>query len=276
MSDYKIKVILFFLFFISIIFNFSAKKSGLYFEDSFFRQSAEWVGKYPPDFRIQLINGDDFHLAENIGKKIIILNFFAIWCEPCKREIPELNSYYKKHQQENFILIGIEQGEESKKVLKFMQENKIEFPVGIDEEGDIKELYEISSYPIAIFIGFDGKIKLYHQGAITNAEIAFDNLYAEELKNYNPKKGIKKEEYYQKLKEQGKGKILATESSLMSERALKISRKMICPCGCDDPVINCGCDTAKKIIAELKRMEFTNEITDEEIIKKLNKKYCIK
>jgi len=274
MSEYKIKVFLFFIALVSIIFNFSAKKSGLNPTNNLMFSSAQWMGKYPPDFHLELLDGGEFLLSDNIGKKIIIVNFFATWCLPCKREMPELNAYYKKHKGENIIMIGIEQGSDLKKVKEFVKENKVDFPIGIDKGMEIQELYKIYSYPVTIFIGFDGRIKLYQEGEITNADIAFDNIYKEELNHQ--KYRISKKEYYEKLKIQGEGKIIATETSLMSERARRIGKQMNCLCGCDHNVIECECSLAKKIRKELAAMKYDDKISDDEIIRNLNKKYCKK
>jgi len=140
-----------------------------------------WQGKYPPDFELNLLNGEKFVLSEHIGKEVIVLNFFTTWCEPCKDELPELASYFAKHREEGLVLVGIDGDEKKDLVEGFAANEKILYPVGIDEGGGIQEKFAVRSYPSTIFIGADGKIALYETGAIYNADVTFGSLYKTNL-----------------------------------------------------------------------------------------------
>jgi thiol-disulfide isomerase/thioredoxin len=63
-------------------------KSDIAEVESHVRQSALWQGHTAPDIELPLLEGGTFHLADHIGKQVIILNFFATWCQPCRAEIP--------------------------------------------------------------------------------------------------------------------------------------------------------------------------------------------
>src|ERR1700730_18063927 len=93
--------------------------------------------------------GGRFQLSENIGKKIIVLNFFATWCDPCREEMPELNAYFHAHKAEAFLLLGSDAEEKQDRVGAFLTDLKIDFPAGVDA-GTIQKQYGISAFPTTV------------------------------------------------------------------------------------------------------------------------------
>src|SRR6266568_670916 len=65
-----------------------------------------WVGRMAPEFELKTTKGESFKLSENVGRRIVVLNFFATWCGPCKQEMPELVRYGDKHTDDPFLIIG--------------------------------------------------------------------------------------------------------------------------------------------------------------------------
>ncbi len=156
-------------------------------------------GSYAPDFGVELIDGSSFTLSDHIGNKIIIINFFATWCGPCKSEMPELTKFHDLHRGDPFILLGIDARESEDKVWDFIDEFEVEFPVAIDR-GKLLGSYGIVGFPTTVFIGADGKIQLYESGAVMNAEAAFGRLYKQNMDVIVAGKGIDKATYLKALK----------------------------------------------------------------------------
>lgn len=265
-----------------LVFHLSAKEqpSGDVEEGLFggFKKPIEWQGRMAPDFEIEFINGEAFNLSEQVGRRVIILNFFATWCGPCKAEMPELNKYFDTHQREPFLLVGIDADESVETVRKFIDRYKVRFPVGIDRNGRIQKAYGVRSYPTTVLIGVDGRVRLYQIGQIANADIAFDSFLTIGLEQLKAKKGINKETYLAQLKEQEESKPeepSGKEKSRLSARAHAITEAMDCPCGCADRVADCSCKTAKNIRKKLEAEDLTGK-TDEEVITALNKEFCVK
>ena len=131
-----------------------------------------WHGKFAPDFELQLIDGETFHLADAVGKKVVILNFFTTWCGPCRSEMPELNRFYLKHKDDPLIMIGIDCGEKEEAVTAFLKVVDVSFPVGIDGGGRIMEKYGVEAYPTTVLVNTQGRVEIYESGAIANADVS--------------------------------------------------------------------------------------------------------
>ncbi len=159
----------------------------------------ELRGELAPNFSLSLLNDQKFDLAEHVGKKVIVLNFFTTWCSSCRQEIPELQDYYASHKDKSFLLVGINIKEARRKVKDFVVNQDITFPVGIAPGEAIPSLYNVKSYPTTVVIGVQGKIQKYETGAISNASIAFDEIYKEQIKLLENNKTINKNEYLAEL-----------------------------------------------------------------------------
>jgi thiol-disulfide isomerase/thioredoxin len=242
--------------------------------------STEWKGQIAPDFEIQTIDGGHFQLSEAVGKKVIVLNFFATWCGPCREEMPELNRYFSEHKNESFLLLGIDSHEPQRDVEGFVQELNVSFPVGIDA-GAISDKYGVDGFPTTVVIGVDGKVQFYESGALANADVAFDNLLSQNLALLKQGKGIAPEDYRREASKQHALPVHKTEATTstqeetkVSPRAKQIASRMDCPCGCVKKVQNCTCNTSSKIKNALTHDDIQGQ-SDDEVIKSLNKRFCV-
>jgi peroxiredoxin len=241
--------------------------------------NTEWRDHIAPDFELNTNHGERFRLSENVGKKIIVLNFFATWCEPCRDEMPELNRYFNQHKSESFLLVGIDSEEKQDRVDALVKDLKIDFPMGIDA-GPIAKQYGVSALPTTVLMGVDGKVQFYEAGGLANAEVAFDNLLRQNRQLIQTGRVISREEYRSQAEKQSalpvhqaRQESTTVEKPKLDERAKRIVARMDCPCGCDDKVQTCTCNTATKIKKALADEDFKNE-SDDEIIKELNKRFC--
>lgn len=140
---------------------------------------ANLEGKMAPDFTLATLGGDAFTLSEVIGKKVIIINFFATWCAPCKEEMPALTAFHRAHRDRPVVLLGIS-SETAAEVETFAEEYDITFPMGIDRS-QIGELYQIEVLPTTVLVGADGRIHRYLVGAITDTDRALGGAVEKNL-----------------------------------------------------------------------------------------------
>jgi thiol-disulfide isomerase/thioredoxin len=144
-------------------------------QESFSISGVDWHNQTAPDFEMRTITGQLFNLEDEVGKKVIVLNFFATWCGACRAEMPELERYFAKHRSNSFLLVAVDAEEQADRVHAFLDEFKVTFPAGVDQ-GAIQQKYDIEAFPTTVVIGVDGKVQFYGTGAVVNAEVAFDNL----------------------------------------------------------------------------------------------------
>ncbi len=241
--------------------------------------STEWRGQIAPDFELKTTRGERFQLSENVGKKIIVLNFFATWCAPCRAEMPELNGYFNNHKAESFLLLGVDAEERQERVDEFLSDLKIDFPVGVDA-GPIRKQYGVSALPTTLLIGVDGKVQFYETGALVNAEVAFDNLLRQNHQLIQARRVISPDDYRLQAQKQpalpvrqAEEKSSAEEEYKLDPRGKQIVARMNCPCGCEKKVQTCACNTSKNIKKALASEDFKDK-QDDEIIRALNKRFC--
>jgi peroxiredoxin len=111
-----------------------------------------------PDFRIENLAGGDAGLADYKGK-IVLLNFWATWCMPCRAEMPSMEALWKKYKEQDFVVVAISIDEGSKKrVATFIDIFDLSFPVLLDPESEVNDLYKVSNMPTSFLIDRNGKI----------------------------------------------------------------------------------------------------------------------
>lgn len=125
------------------------------------------LGQYAPDFETEYLNGEKFKLSELKGKPII-LNFWATWCIPCKREMPLLQ---KLHNEGKIIVVGVNLQEDKKTVEKFVEELNITFPIVLDKDGSLEAMYNVILKPATYFVDENGVIVDKKFGELTNKDL---------------------------------------------------------------------------------------------------------
>jgi thiol-disulfide isomerase/thioredoxin len=244
------------------------------------RQQApsRWVGRLAPDISLATLDGARFRLSDEIGRRVVVLNFFATWCGPCKAEMPELAKYQEK-AGDVVRLIGIDAQETRAVVEPFVSALDLPFPVAIDESGEVLQRFDVQAFPTTIVIGADGRVKVYEVGQISNAEVSLGRAVERERREIAAGRGITPDAYRAQLARGPAGpagdRAARSGESALTGRAERIAKAMPCPCGCDDQLPDCTCRTAKQIKARLAESDFGDR-SDAAIMEALNKEFCMK
>lgn len=119
------------------------------------------VGGIAPDFEVTNTHGDKVVLSDYKGK-VVVLNFWASWCEPCINEMPLINEVYESNRTD-VVTLFVNAGESKGTVNEFLSAHQFEFPVIIDVTGKVSQLYGIVGLPVTYIIDKDGKL---HQSAV--------------------------------------------------------------------------------------------------------------
>ncbi len=238
-----------------------------------FTQPGDWAGRVAPDFELRLLDGRTFRLADEVGRHVVVLNFFATWCGPCRAEMPELERF-QRDAGDSVVLLGIDAEEKASLVTAFRDELRLTCPIGIDESGGILKRFQVGTFPTTVVIGADGRVKLYEIGAIANADVTLRPIVTTELASIAAGQGVDRDAYLAAAAA-AVAPTPADGPRALEGRARRIAEAMPCPCGCSDLVSECDCKTAKGIKARL--AEGVSEgLTDAEVMEALNKEFCMK
>jgi len=121
-----------------------------------------------PDLQWEDIYGNSVSLKDFRGK-VVLVNNFAVWCPPCKAEMPELESYYSEHKDKDFVILGIEAGQPRDMVLLFAQNMGLSFPVLLDPNMESIRAFRMNGLPNSILIDRQGIIRQTWVGAVDKA-----------------------------------------------------------------------------------------------------------
>ena len=110
-----------------------------------------------PAFTLTNLEGKKVKLGDFRGK-IVFLNFWASWCDPCREEMPGMEKLYRDLGNEDFVILGVNIKETKEKALKFAADLKISFPLLLDRDGNVGLLYGAWGLPTTYIIGKKGEV----------------------------------------------------------------------------------------------------------------------
>jgi peroxiredoxin len=133
--------------------------SILFAQDDVATSTMVKIGDPMPAFTTTSLSGKSLSSDEMKGK-VVLINFWATWCPPCKAELPLLQAnIYNAIKDPNFAVVCISRGEEQDVVKKFIASNKYTFPVYLDSGTNTYKLFATKYIPRSFVVGKDGKVK---------------------------------------------------------------------------------------------------------------------
>lgn len=126
------------------------------------------IGKQAPDFELETLEGIKIKLSEYRGKRVV-LNFWASWCPPCREEMPQIQKIYENNP--DILVLGVNLQESKEAIESFIKKLGIKFPILLDPNAQVKEMYNVFTQPVTYFIDKEGKITDKKFGALTIEEI---------------------------------------------------------------------------------------------------------
>jgi peroxiredoxin len=117
-----------------------------------------------PNFTLQSNAGGQVSLASLKGK-VVMVNFWATWCVPCRQEMPHLEALYQKYNSLGFELLAVNvEKNNAEGARRWLQETPVTFPVLFDPENQVTKLYKVQTMPSTVIIGRDGTMRFMHNG----------------------------------------------------------------------------------------------------------------
>ncbi|MBF0318571.1 MAG: TlpA family protein disulfide reductase [Nitrospirae bacterium] len=126
----------------------------------------ELLGQAAPDFSLKSINGGTISLSSYRGK-VVLLNFWATWCAPCKEEMPSMNMLYHKYKNNGLVVLAASTDNSAAAVERFVSRHHLAFPVLLDSDMKVaKAKYRINAQPTTFLIGKDGTVINKYFGSV--------------------------------------------------------------------------------------------------------------
>lgn len=138
-------------------------KTTLIITSLLFNAHAAEVSQPAPDFTLKSYTGANLKLSEYRGK-VVLLNFWASWCGPCRQEMPLLEKMHNKYKGLGFTVMGVNVEENSAKAKGIVKKDKLTFPILFDTQSRASKLYQVSAMPSTVLIDRNGKMRYLHKG----------------------------------------------------------------------------------------------------------------
>jgi peroxiredoxin len=116
-----------------------------------------------PQFTLAARGGNEVSLAQYRGK-VVMINFWASWCGPCRQEMPLLENIYKKYGKLGFTLLGVNVEPDSKAADDWLKQTPVSFPILYDKESKVSKLYDVAGMPSTVIIDRKGNVRVLHKG----------------------------------------------------------------------------------------------------------------
>ena len=120
-------------------------------------------GQVAPDFALKSATGENLRLSEYRGD-VVMINFWATWCGPCRQEMPLLDELYSRYQRVGFNLLGVNIDDDSRRAMQMVEELGVNFPVLFDARKEVSKLYEVEAMPVTVIVDRRGTVRYVHHG----------------------------------------------------------------------------------------------------------------
>lgn len=134
--------------------------------------SSGLTGQSAPDFALKSDSGQNLRLSEFRGD-VVMVNFWATWCGPCRQEMPLLDELYSRYGRVGFNLLGVNIDDDQSKAMDMITELGVSFPVLFDSRKEVSKLYDVDAMPVTVLIDREGTVRYVHQGYKPGYEVMY-------------------------------------------------------------------------------------------------------
>jgi len=121
------------------------------------------IQEHAPDFTLKSLEGSNLRLEEYRGQ-VVLINFWASWCGPCRQEMPLLDRLHQRYLDTGFAVLGVNVEGEEAPARALIDKIPVTFPVLIDEGQAVSELYRLEAMPSTVVVDRDGVVRYIHRG----------------------------------------------------------------------------------------------------------------
>lgn len=139
-----------------------------------------WALTAPPIAASELAANTTLDLSEHQGK-VIVVDFWASWCVPCRRSFPWLNAMSEKYADEGLLVIGVNVDQDAGSAADFLQKYPAKFRIAYDQGGNLAREFGVQAMPSSFVIGRDGQIRAHHLGFKVKRQDEYEAAIVEAL-----------------------------------------------------------------------------------------------
>jgi thiol-disulfide isomerase/thioredoxin len=139
--------------------------------------AARLVQQPAPDFALRTFDGQNLRLSEHLGE-VVLINFWATWCGPCRQEMPLLDELYAKYRRAGLVLLSINIDEQQAPAMEMARTLKVSYPVLFDAHKDVSRAYDIGTMPLTVLVDREGVIRYVSEGY----KPGYEQRYTEKLR----------------------------------------------------------------------------------------------
>jgi len=125
--------------------------------------AADIVNKPAPDFALRSMQGPSMRMSEHLGE-VVIINFWATWCGPCRQEMPLLDALYGKYKQAGLVLLSVNIDEKVEPAIEMAQTLKVSYPVLFDARKEVSRAYDVGAMPVTVLVDRAGVVRYVSEG----------------------------------------------------------------------------------------------------------------
>lgn len=128
-----------------------------------------------PDFTLKSNSGGNVKLSELRGQ-VVMVNFWASWCGPCRQEMPLLDALHQRYKDLGFTVLGVNVEEDPAAARSLLEEVPVTFPILFDSNNRVSEAYEVDAMPSTVIVDRDGKVRYIHKGYVPGDENKYQEV----------------------------------------------------------------------------------------------------
>lgn len=125
--------------------------------------TADVAGTTAPDFTLKSRGGENVRL-EDLRGEVIMLNFWASWCGPCRQEMPHMDAIEQEFRDYGFRVLAVNVDQNRKDAERFLDAVPVDFTILLDQDSTVSELYDVQAMPTTVMIDRNGQARYVHHG----------------------------------------------------------------------------------------------------------------
>ena len=140
------------------------------------------LGQPAPDFALRSMEGENVRLSEHTGE-VVLINFWATWCGPCRQEMPQLDQIYGKYRRAGLVLfsVNLDEADNLAAAKEMAQTLRISYPVLFDARKDVARAYQAATMPLTVLIDREGVVRYVSEGYKVGYEVRYTDKLRELL-----------------------------------------------------------------------------------------------